>query len=280
MTRGLSSHLIRNHRLTTAWLDKVWEAGIDVVELFCARQSLDYRNASQMAELGHWFRDSELKLHSLHSPMYSDDCGGRSGPSAVINIADPEKIRRRGSVDEIKRAIEIAETVPFHYLIQHVGVSGEEFEEQKVEAAFNSLEEINVFAVHRGVEVLLENIPNQLSSSERLAWLLEFTHLDNGFCFDTGHAHIMEGVEAAFNRMKDRIRSTHVHDNDGENDTHLFPMAASGGTIEWRRTMELLGSRGHLVPLMLELREPHGIDHPLAAVREVFQHLENLPAKQ
>ena len=63
-------------------------------------------------------------------------------------------------VDEIKRALEIAEVIPFRYLIQHLGVGGEEYDERKVEAAFTALEEINLFARERGVEVLLENIPN------------------------------------------------------------------------------------------------------------------------
>ncbi len=37
--------------------------------------------------------------------------------------------------------------------------------------------------------------------------------------------------------MKDRIRSLHVHDNDGEKDSHLFPLIAEGGTIDWKQTM-------------------------------------------
>ena len=62
------------------WLERIWHAGIPLVEIFCARQHLDYRDNAQIAELGHWFRDSDLKLHSLHSPMYNDDVWGRSGP--------------------------------------------------------------------------------------------------------------------------------------------------------------------------------------------------------
>ena len=73
MQRALSTHLLVNHRLTTVWLDRIWDAGIPLVEIFCARQHLDYHNRAQIAELGYWFRDSELKLHSLHSPMYNDD---------------------------------------------------------------------------------------------------------------------------------------------------------------------------------------------------------------
>ena len=178
MQRALSTHLFVNHRLTTVWLDRIWHAGIPLVEIFCARQHLDYRDKAQIAELGHWFRDSELKLHSLHSPMYTDDVWGRSGRMSIITITEPVKSKRLDMVDEIKRALEIAETVPFRYLIQHLGVAGEEFDERKIDAAFSALEEINLFARQRGVEVLLENTPNELSSAERLLMFLDVTHLN------------------------------------------------------------------------------------------------------
>jgi hypothetical protein len=73
MDHILSTHLFVNHRLTTALLSRIHQAGIPGVEIFCARQHLDYRDKAQITELGHWFRDSELKLHSLHSPMYNDE---------------------------------------------------------------------------------------------------------------------------------------------------------------------------------------------------------------
>src|ERR687884_1851301 len=117
MNHYLSTHLFVNHRLTTALLSKIEQAGIPAVEIFCARQHLDYRNKAQVAELGHWFRDSELRLHSLHAPMYTDEIWGRSGPHSVITITEPAKAKRIAMVDEIKRAIEIAEVVPFKYLI-------------------------------------------------------------------------------------------------------------------------------------------------------------------
>ena len=42
--------------------------------------------------------------------------------------------------------------------------------------------------------------------------------------------------------MKDRIRSTHMHDNDGKDDNHLFPLVSEGGTIDWQTAMQLLRS--------------------------------------
>lgn len=270
METALSTHLFVRHRLTTVWLERVFDAGFPAVEIFCARQHIDYHDRAQITELGHWFRDSPLQMHSLHSPMYSDDVWGRSGPQAVINITQSPKARRIGTVDEIKRAIEIAEYVPFRYLIQHVGVAGEEFDERKFDAAFSSLDEIHVFAAQRGVEVLLENTPNDLSSAQRLNELLAQTHLNLNYCFDIGHAHMGRGVEPEFELMKERIRSTHLHDNDGRDDSHLFP---GKGTIHWESAMKLLRSRTNQYPLMLELKEPDGMAH---LVEEAKQSIAGL----
>jgi sugar phosphate isomerase/epimerase len=277
MIHALSTHLFVNHRLTTVWLDRIWDAGIPLVEIFCARQHLDYRDRAQIVELGHWFRDSELKVHSLHSPMFSDDVWGRTGPDSVINLTEPIKMKRLHMLDEIKRVLDIAEIVPFRFLIQHLGVADEEYSEQKTDSAFAALEEISLFARQRGVELLLENTPNALSSAERLLLFLETTHMDLNFCFDTGHANMKEGVDTAFRLMKSRIRSTHVHDNNGKDDSHLFPLVAEGGTIQWPRTMDSLRTLD--CPLVLELKDVPTLANPLAAVRESLSRLEDATVK-
>ena len=273
MNRVISTHVIVNHRLTTAWMDKAARAGIAAVEIFCAPQHLDYRNKAQVAELGHWFRDSQVTMHSLHAPMYTDEIWGRSGPQAHLNITERAKAERIRCVDEIKRALEVAEVVPFRYMVQHLGVGGQEFSEHAVEAAFSSLEELIVFARQRGVEILLENTPNDFSTAERLQLFNTMTHLNLNYVFDTGHAHLGAGVAHEFEIMADRIRSLHVHDNDGKEDKHLFPGAA-GGTIDWARTMELLKSRQKQYPLLLELREVPEMEHPFDEMNRVFDELE------
>jgi sugar phosphate isomerase/epimerase len=261
------------------WLDRIWDAEIPLVEIFCARQHLDYRDKAQITELGHWFRDSELKVHSLHSPMFNDDVWGRTGPNAVINLTEPVKSKRLQMVDEIKRALEIAEVVPFRYLVQHLGVADEEYSEHKIDALFSALEEVSLFARQRGVEVLLENTPNKLSSAERILMFLEVTHMDLNVCLDTGHANMNEGVETAYRLLKSRIRSTHVHDNNGKDDSHLFPLVAEGGTIDWARTMDVLRSQDGAYPLLLELKDVPDMEHPLDHVRRSFERLEGIKSK-
>src|SRR5215469_5081418 len=132
MLRALSTHVFVNHRLTVATLSKIETANIPAVEIFCARQHLDYQNKSQVSELAHWFRDSELKLHSVHLPMYDDEYWGQSGPHAVLNICGRAKTDRIKTVDEIKRALEIAETIPMQYAVQHLGAPEQEFDDWAV----------------------------------------------------------------------------------------------------------------------------------------------------
>jgi sugar phosphate isomerase/epimerase len=272
--RTLSTHIVVQQRLSVAWLQKVLDSGIPAIEIFCARQHIDYRDKAQIRELGLWFRDSPLKVHSMHSPMHNDVYSGRSGPAGVITLTETTKSERIRMVDEIKRAIEISESIPFRYLIQHIGVLHEAYDDRKIEAAFNSLEELKIFSKPLGIEILLENIPNELSTAERLKYFLSTTHLDLGFVFDTGHANIGAGVEHEFEIMKDRIRSLHIHDNDGKEDKHLFPFLAKGGTIDWCRTMKLLRSRANQYPLLLELKESPDFPNALEHTNEIFDRLE------
>jgi sugar phosphate isomerase/epimerase len=199
---------------------------------------------------------------------------GATDPHAVVTLTEPVKTQRLKMVDEIKRALEIAEVIPFRYLIQHVGVGGEEFDLRKFDAAFSALEELKLFAQQRGAEVLLENIPNELSTAERLLQFEEMTHIGLNYVFDSGYANLNEGVEAAFQLLKERIRSTHVHDNNGKDDSHLFPLRGEGGTIDWEEAMQLFRSRKGQYPLLLELKEQADLPHPLDAVKEVFSRLE------
>jgi sugar phosphate isomerase/epimerase len=273
MQHVLSTHLFLRHRLTTVWLERIWHAGFASVEIFCARQHVDYRDKAQIAELGHWFRDSTLTMNSLHAPLFSDDVWGRSGPHAVVDITEPVKARRLVAVEETKRAIEIAEEVPFRYLICHLGLPEQEMDERRWDAGFSSLEELKVFAGQRGVEVLLENTPNALSHAERLNDFLAITHLNLGYCFDVGHAHMGRGIQCEFNLMKDRIRSTNIHDNNGKADQHLFP---GHGTVDWPKTMELLCSRGDQYPLLLELNDVASMEHPVDEARRAIAKLEEL----
>ena len=119
-----------------------------------------------------------------------------------------------------------------------------------------SLEHLHAFAKPLGVQIVVENIPNELSTPESLVELLHTARFtDIGVCFDVGHAHMAPGIPQAFETLKDLIRSTHVHDNNSERDAHLWP---GQGTIDWKETMALLRTAPHVPPLLLEIEGVEG----------------------
>jgi sugar phosphate isomerase/epimerase len=89
-----------------------------------------------------------------------------------VNIASIDRAARVDAIDEIKRALEIAEQIPFRFLVQHLGTSNESFSEKKFEAAMTSIEHLRAFAKPLGVRILLENIPNELSTPDRLVEMI------------------------------------------------------------------------------------------------------------
>jgi sugar phosphate isomerase/epimerase len=274
MRRGISTHMFVTHRLTSAILERIERAGFGLAEIFAARQHFDYRNKAQVLETAGWFRDHELKLQSLHLPMYRDEVWGKSGPQARISITEVDKSRRVEAVDEIKRALEIAETMPFTYAILHVGSSQEEFDTRKLDAALWSIEHLRLFARQRDVSLLLENTPSAMAAPEHLLWLIaELRFPDIGVCFDAGHAHLGGGARAVWERLAGRVRSTHLHDNNGDKDEHLFPFE---GTLDWQELAPALAAAGDGLPWLLEIHDPSGAPDPVARARVVFDHLEEL----
>jgi len=251
MLKAMSTYVFVRERLHPGLLDALVRGGAESIEIFAARGHFDYANRRQhVLEIANWFKSTGKTLNSVHAPLFSDYEWGKTG-NPPLNIASPDRSHRIDAMDEIKRAIEIAEHIPFRFLIQHIGNGGEEFDEKKLDAAMTSVEHLKAFAKPLGVTVLLENIPNELSTPERLVEFIRLAHFEDvGFCFDIGHAHMMDGVRQAFNLMQKNIRSTHLHDNKKDRDAHLWP---GEGNIDWAEAMQLLRTAPHVPPLLMEV---------------------------
>jgi sugar phosphate isomerase/epimerase len=271
MQRAISTYVYCKERLHPGLLEGLVRGGAQTIEIFAARQHLDYANRKQhVREIAEWFRSSGIPLNSVHSPLFADYEFGRTG-SPPINVTSTDRACRIEAMDEIKRALEIAEQIPFRFLVQHLGGPNEIFDDRKFEAAMTSVEHLRAFAKPLGVRLLLENIPNEMSTPDKLVEFIQTTHFnDVGVCFDIGHAHIMGGVSEAFEILKPHIRSTHVHDNNKDKDSHLWP---GKGTIEWTEAMQLLRSAPNTPPLLLEIEADEKIN-PVAAMSEAYERLE------
>jgi sugar phosphate isomerase/epimerase len=271
MLRVLSSYRYIKQALTRVLLAEIAGAGIQSVEVFCAPGHFGYRSSGTVREFANALQDCRLQLHSLHAPTERDLAPGRES-GVPISICDPERIRRVDAVDEVKRALEVAERIPFRFLVQHLGHSHETMDARKLDAAFNSLEHLSIFAKERGVTIALENTPSEIGSPESLCQLIQETHLrDLKFCFDIGHAHIGDGVEKSLGAMAERILTTHIHDNHGEKDEHLLPFE---GSIDWDAALGALAGLPQAPDLVLELKEQPMGKPSLGEIREAFDKLE------
>jgi sugar phosphate isomerase/epimerase len=276
MERVLSTYRYVAQPLSAGLIAEAANAGIKSIEVFCDHSHFNYRSQQSIRDLGDWLAGNGVVLHSLHSPTERESSAGRDSGSP-ISICDPERTRRLDAVDEVKRALDVAERLPFRYLVQHMGHGRQSADARKLDAAFNSLEHLEIFAKQRGVTIALENTPAEIGSPETLQTLIRETHLkDLRFCFDFGHAHIEEGVAKSFETMRDRIVTTHIHDNHGETDEHLLPF---DGTIDWEAALKLFAAAPNPLPVVIELTE-HGPGSPtmsqiLSALDKLERQLES-----
>ncbi|HKM86239.1 MAG TPA: sugar phosphate isomerase/epimerase family protein [Terriglobales bacterium] len=271
MLRAVSTYVYVKERLHPGLLDELVKSGAQTIEIFAARQHFDYANRKQhVREIADWFRSTGIPLNSVHAPLYSDYDWGRSG-SPPVNIASTDRAGRIVAMDEVKRALEIAEQIPFRFLVQHIGMPNDAFDGKKFEAAMTCVEHLRAFAKPLGVRLLVENIPNELSAPDRLVEFIKTMHFDDiGVCFDCGHAHMMGGIPESFAILKNHICSTHVHDNNKDKDSHLWP---GRGSTDWKETMELLRTAPQKPPLLLEI-EGEEKKSPSEEVSATFQKLE------
>lgn len=271
MQRILSTYRYVHQPLAPALLSEIAQAGIQSIEIFCAPQHFAYRSQEAIRGMAGALGDYRLELHALHSPTERDLSPGRES-GVPISICETERIRRLDAVDEVKRALEVAERAPFRYLVQHMGHGRQMADPRKTDAAFCSLEHLCVFAKQRGVTIALENTPDELGAPGSLAQFIKETHLhDLRLCFDLGHAHMDGAVEPGFEAMRDRVVTAHIHDNHGEKDEHLLPYE---GGIDWDAALDALASAPEPIALVLELKELPAGAPSLDQVRAVFDKIE------
>ena len=256
--RVLSTHLFLNQRLHPGLLEMAGRAGAQAVEIFAARQHFDYTSREHVMELAGWFSENDLTPFSMHAPLFPDREMGRAG-APPINVLHPEKSRRIDAMDEIKRALEAAEHIPFKNIVVHLGEKTDSWSLRTIEYAETALEHLGAFARPLGVRVLVENLTGDPTTPAHLMTILEMGHLhDVDVCLDLGHAHLTVGVDEAIATLGKRIGSVHAHDNHGLKDDHLWP---GEGTIAWQAAVKALKALPAPPPMVLEVDSKFGAVH-------------------
>jgi sugar phosphate isomerase/epimerase len=269
MRRLLSTYLFISRKVTPELLDQIAAAGFESVELFCSRSHFDYTSRPEIQAMAAALDTHRLSLASLHAPTNRDLSATREG-GMPLSICEVERVRRIEAMDELKRAIDVAEDLPYPRMVLHMGGSRETADPRKRDAAFSTLEHLVLHAHHCGVTICIENTPSEMGDPAYLRTFVDETRLSGlRFNFDIGHAHLSDGpeqerIEKNFEPMRDLVSSVHLHDNHGDKDEHLPPY---GGSIDWAAAVKMLKTtpEAEKLPVVLELKEKTGPDAPVTS---------------
>jgi sugar phosphate isomerase/epimerase len=287
MQRILSTYPFVTRKLTPELLGQISKAGFQGVEIFFSRAHFDYTAKPEIRAMAGALEANKLALLSIHAPS-SRDLGPNREGGAPLSICEVERVRRIDAMDELKRAIDVAEDLPFQRMVLHMGGSRETPDPRKRDAAFSSLEHLILHARHVGVTITVENTTSEMGEPAYLRAFVDETRLTGlRFNFDIGHANLTEvnpssghdsRILCAFEPLRDSLAAVHLHDNHGEKDEHLPPYE---GSIDWPTAISMLKTAPNAatLPLTLELKERSGTDAPstpelLAAARSSLDLFE------
>ena len=273
MQPGLSTYVFFQHRLHPGLLDALHAAGATTIEVFAARHHFDYTDTPAVRELAAWFRSNDVRA-VLHQPIYISDRADAQWSrhvAANLNLIATEKTHRIAAMDEVKRALECAEQVPFAAAVLHLGLRDTAWDDAAIEHSITAIEHLKAFASPLGVRLLLENVQNEVTTPDHLLYILKSGHFDSvGVCLDLGHLHLAQpatgapadsGLGAAVELLGARIAQLHLHDNHGPlahtidmKDEHLWPGngAPVNGTIDWNAVAPALATLPAATPGILE----------------------------
>lgn len=296
MPLGISTHIFFPDRLNPGHLDSLHQAGADAIEVFASRHHFDYTRRSSVHEIATWFRGNPVSA-TLHMPIFTEaeQAEWSRHTEPTLNLVARNKAERIVAMDEVKRALEAAEQIPFRSCVLHLGLKDDRWSTETLDLSLTAIEHLKAFATPLGVQLLLENLNNELATPAHLVEIARVGHFDSiGFCLDTGHAHLAlpmfpdetgydrsareqlrdqwgdaalkDAIPEAFQIFSSRLAELHLHDNNGTRDEHLWPAdAAAGKGIDWGLVRSAIKQLRHPTINMLEIAyEPRTPDRELS----------------
>ena len=239
------------------------------------RHGLRKMLAQEMANEGLRFCDS-------HAPF---------GPYLDLNC--PVQAARGEMLLRLKLVLEIAASFGVKTMTIHTGneTAFPEFPlEEQYDWVKRSLAELLPFAEQLGMVIAIENIWFQINTPDRLLGIKkEFPTDALGFCYDSGHANLMNRgrdfpesspyrawgktpvvwEDRALEKMLPHVVNCHLHDNDGVSDQHRNP---GRGTVDWPHIAGLLKQAPRLQCIQSEVLPVRTHD----AIREVTAKFRDL----
>jgi sugar phosphate isomerase/epimerase len=193
--------------------------------------------------------DRGMSIHSAHGCW-----GGRSIKAERVDLGQPDLALFRQSVDDLKWCIDwLLAAGGTHLVIHPGGLSAPDEQAERRARLAQGLLELADHARGSCIRLCVENMPPGVHPGSRMSdlfeLLLELARPELALALDTGHAHISADICAETEAAGSLLATTHVHDNDGQRDSHEPPGL---GTIDWNAWAIALDRSLYRGPIMLE----------------------------
>lgn len=225
----------------------------------------DWQNLPDPISLRPRVDDLDLTIHSAHGCW-----GSQSIHAARVDLADLDETTRLASIDDLKRCVDWLNSAGGTCLVVHPGgLSDEAIFDRRRAALAESLLALADHAKGTPIVLCVENMPPGVHPGSRMSDLFslvaELARPELALALDTGHANLNATAEVETRAAGRLLRTTHVHDNNGRQDSHEPP---GQGTVDWEAWRSALDAIGYEGPIMLECirrlrQEPGAIDDAL-----------------
>jgi sugar phosphate isomerase/epimerase len=194
-------------------------------------------------------QDYGFKIHSAHGCW-----GGQTIRARRVDLGSTDPSTQQESVEDLMRCLDwLADTGGTCLVVHPGGLSDESELARRRSALEQALVQLAGHASGAGVLICVENMPPGVHPGSRMAdlaqLLAEINHPQLALALDTGHANLGEGVVAETQAAGSLLATTHVHDNNGRQDSHLPP---GHGTVDWAQWGRTLDSIRYDGPIVLE----------------------------
>lgn len=255
---SMTSDYITDQGDPEPYLRAMAEAGFTHVH-WCHHWRSDFLYAdSEIEQIGRWLREYGLKLNDTH---------GSEGVEKFWYA--PQEYARLAGIELVKNRINFTARLGGDAVVMHVYPPTIHpdlaiFNEFLFDQIRRSLDDLEAFALERGVQIALENL---IDFSAVEAGVVDTVHAgDNAdllasllaaydpafltFCFDSGHAILGQKRIEHYAPLFARLSVLHLHDNDGLRDLHL---PVYDGVADWERIAALIASSPYDKPISFEL---------------------------
>lgn len=221
----------------------------------------------EYAEILHQYPNQDINIDNVESfnLKYS-----MHAPFMDVNIASLNRKSRKNSIEQIKQTIDIANKINAECVVIHPGLVpflAKGFEKVVYTLTNESIKELGDYGQDLGVMVTIENMPSfEAMMYQKLEDLNEtLSSLDMFMTLDVGHAN--QAGYSANQMYYDCIKHLHVHDNFGDDDTHL---ALGEGSIDLKSIINDFEDKNYDGIYIIEVNDNDSIEKSYNYIKENF----------